>query len=93
MGASVAEGGGFAGLSSVIVSILPTWDSEVAGMSVCVGMLSVGVLVGSSSPGPRGVVHCCFALGNRITPAITKLTNKMPIVLKNNFRLDLRIMK
>lgn len=30
---------------------------------VSVGSGSLGVLVGSSNPGPRGAVNCCFAFG------------------------------
>ena len=38
-------------------------DIEVAGTPVAVEVRRMGVRVGISSPGPRGVVHCCLALG------------------------------
>ena len=41
-----------------------------------------GVLVGRSSPGPSGAVHCCFAFGKRINPpAITEKSNP-PMIAK-----------
>jgi hypothetical protein len=91
VGTDVDVGGRSVEISISSVSVDLAWDINVAGISVEVGVFRERVLVGSSRPGPRGVVNCALAFGYRTAPAITKTTIMMPINPKKRFRLDVCI--
>ena len=93
VGTIVEVGAGAVAISRSIVSVDLAWDMDVAGISVRVGITRDGVLVGSSSPGPRGVVNCSFAFGYRTIPAIMKITTMIPSMLKKSFRFEVCITK
>ena len=91
VGTDVDVGGRSVEISVSSVSVDLACDINVAGISVEVGVFREKVLVGSSRPGPRGVVNCALAFGYRTAPAITKTTKMMPIKPKKSFRLDVCI--
>lgn len=91
VGTDVDVGGRSVEISISSVSVDLAWDINVAGISVEVGVFRERVLVGSSRPGPRGVVNCALAFGYRTAPAITKTNKMMPIKPKKSFRLDVCI--